>query len=91
MIYGLKQSLRAWYSRLDKYLQHQDFKKGTAENTLYIKVENESMIIIVVYVYDIIFGSNTSNLIQRFAEKMSKEFEISMLGELSFFLGLQIS
>ena len=49
------------------------------------------MIIIVVYVDDIIIGSNTKNLSQRFAEEMQKEFEMSMLGELSFFLGLQIS
>lgn len=49
------------------------------------------MIIIKLYVDDIIFGSNTDNLSQRFVEEMQKEFEISILGELSSFLGLQIS
>ena len=49
------------------------------------------MIITIVYVDDIIFGSNIDNLSQKFAEEMRKEFEISMIGELSFFLGLHIS
>jgi hypothetical protein len=56
-LYGLKRSLRAWYSRLDKYLQQEGFKKGSAENNLYIKVTQYSILIIEVYVDDIIFGS----------------------------------
>jgi hypothetical protein len=56
-LYGLKKTLRAWYSRLDKYLQHQGFKKGTIDNNLYIKLDNAEILIIVVYVDDIIFGS----------------------------------
>jgi hypothetical protein len=90
-LYGLKQAPRAWYSRLDKYLQQQGFKRGAANNNIYIKIDNENMLIIVVYVDDIIFGSNDDRMSQNFAEEMQKEFEMSMLGELSFFLGLQIS
>ena len=86
--YGLKQSPRAWHSRLDKYLQQQGFKRGATNNNLYMKVEKENMIIIVVYIDDIIFRSNTNNLSYKFAKGMQKEFEISMIGELSFFLGL---
>jgi hypothetical protein len=78
----------AWYSRLDKYLQQEVFKRGTTDNNIYIKINNAKMLIIVVYVDDIIFGSNTDEMSQTFAEEMKKEFEMSMLGELSFFVGL---
>ena len=71
-LYGLKKAPRAWYSRLDKYLHQQGFKRRVASSNIYIKVEKENMIIIMVYVDDIIFGSNTNNLSQRFAKKMQK-------------------
>ena len=49
------------------------------------------MIIIEVYIDDIIFGSDDDRLIQQFSKDMQKEFEMSLLGKLNFFLGLQIS
>ena len=61
-LYGLKQSPRAWYSRLDKYLQHQWFMKGNAKNNLCIKVNKDSILIIEVYVDDIVFGSNDDRM-----------------------------
>ena len=54
-LYGLKQAPRAWFSRLDNYLKHQGYKRGATDSDLYIKFENENMIIVVVYVDDIIF------------------------------------
>jgi len=90
-LYGLKQAPRAWYARLDKYLQKQGFKKGNADSNLYIKTKQNHMIIIEVYVDDIIFGSDDDKLSQNFSKDMQKEFEMSLLGELKFFLGLQIS
>jgi hypothetical protein len=57
-LYGLNQAPRAWYSRLDKRLQQQGFKRGTTNNNIYINISNANMLIIVVYVDDIIFGSN---------------------------------
>jgi transposase InsO family protein len=89
-LYGLKQAPRAWYSRLDKYLQQAGFRKGSADNNLYIKVSQDSILLIEVYVDDIIFGSDDDRLSQKFAKDMQNEFEMSLLGELSFFLGLQI-
>jgi hypothetical protein len=89
-LYGLKQAPRAWYYRLDRYLHQQGFKKGTVDNNLYIKAEGNDLLIIVVYVDDIIFGSNIELMSKKFAAAMQQEFEMSMLGELSFFLGLQI-
>jgi hypothetical protein len=89
-LYGLKQAPRAWYSKLDKYLQQAGFRKGSADSNLYIKVSQGNILLIGVYVDDIIFGSDDDRLSQKFAKDMQNEFEMSLLGELSFFLGLQI-
>ena len=86
----LKQAPRAWYYRLDKYLHQQGFSKGSADSNIYINVVNDKLLILVVYVDDIIFGSNEEAMSQRFALVMQKEFEMSFLGELTYFLGLQI-
>jgi hypothetical protein len=89
-LYGLKQAPRAWYSRLDKYLQQAGFRKGSVDNNLYIKVSQVNILLIEVFVDDIIFGSDEDRLSQKFTKDMQNEFEMSLLGELSFFLGLQI-
>eukprot|EP00253_Pinus_taeda_P026342 PITA_26342 len=89
-LYGLKQAPRAWYYRLDKYLHQQGFLKGSADSNLYIKIDNDKFLILVVYVDDIIFGSNEEAMSQNFALVMQKEFEMSLLGELTYFLGLRI-
>jgi hypothetical protein len=89
-LYGLKQAPRAWYSRLDKYLQHAGFRKRSANNNLYIKVSQGNILLIEVYVDDIIFCSDDDMLSHKFVKDMKNEFEMSLLGELSFFLGLQI-
>ena len=86
-----KQAPRAWYHRLDTYLKDKGFKRGTADSNLYVKTEDNDLLIILVYVDDIIFGCNKDSLVQWFASAMESEFEISMIGELSFFLGLQIT
>jgi hypothetical protein len=89
-LYGIKQALRAWYSRLDKYLQQAEFGKGSADSNLYIKVSQVNILLIEFYVDDIIFGSDDDRLSQKFAKGMQKEFYMSLFGELSFFLGHQI-
>jgi hypothetical protein len=57
-LYGLKQAPRPWYSRLERYLQQQGFRKGNVDNNLYIKVNQDSIMLIEVYVDNIIFGSD---------------------------------
>jgi hypothetical protein len=89
-LYGLKQAPRAWYSRLDKYLQQAGFRKGSADNNLYIKVSQGNILLIEFYVDDIIFGSDDDRVSQKFAKDMNNEFEMSLLGELSLFMGLHI-
>lgn len=69
-LYGLKHAPRAWYSRLDKYLQEKGFKRGIMDNNLYIKNEGAKFLIVVVYVNAIIFGSNSDKMCQEFASKM---------------------
>jgi hypothetical protein len=90
-LYGLKKAPRAWYTRLDRYLQQQGFRRGITYNNLYIKVEQDNLTIIEVYVDDIIFRSNDDRLSHKFSRDIQSEFEMSLLGELTFFLGLQIS
>ena len=75
---------------MDKYLHQQGFSKGSVDSNLYIKIENDKLLILVVYVDDIIFGSNEEAMSQSFALVMQEEFEMSLLGELTYFLGLQI-
>eukprot|EP00253_Pinus_taeda_P031539 PITA_31539 len=89
-LYGLKQAPRAWYYRLDIYLHQQGFSKGSADSNLYIKIENDKLLILVVYVDDIIFGNKEETMSQSFVFVMQKKFEMSFLGELTYFLGLQI-
>jgi hypothetical protein len=90
-LFGLKQSPRAWYHKLDTYLKDKGIKRGTTDNNLYIKTEDNDLLIILVYVDDIIFGCNKDSLVQWFSSAMKSEFEMSMIGELSFFLNLQIT
>jgi hypothetical protein len=90
-LYGLKQAPRAWYYRLDKYLQDKGLKRGIVDNNLYIKTEGNDLLIVLVYADDIIFESNNASLVQWFFFSMQSEFEMSIIGELSFFLGLQIT
>eukprot|EP00253_Pinus_taeda_P036599 PITA_36599 len=89
-LYGLKQAPRAWYYRLENNLHQQGFSKGSTDSNLYIKIDNDKLLILAVYVDDIIFGSNEEGMSQNFALVMQKEFEMSLLGELTYFLGLQV-
>ena len=90
-LYGLKQAPRAWYARLDGYLRQQGFKKGIVDRNLQVQLDKDNLTIVEVYVDDIIFGSNDDQLSKNFATKMQSEFETYLLGELTYFLGLQIS
>ena len=89
-LYGLKQALKAWYDRLTTYLLDHGFKRGQADRTLFVKRDKKSLFVTQVYVDDIVFGSIIDHLAQEFSKKMKKEFEMCMVGELSYFLGLQV-
>ncbi|GJT48513.1 retrovirus-related pol polyprotein from transposon TNT 1-94 [Tanacetum coccineum] len=89
-LYGLKQAPKAWYDRLKAFLIKHDYTIGMVDNTLFTKKKNSDLIIVQIYVDDIIFGSTCQELCDDFAKIMHDEFEMSMMGELNFFLGLQI-
>ncbi|KAH9768926.1 hypothetical protein KPL71_011792 [Citrus sinensis] len=89
-LYGLKQAPRAWYDRLKNFLLDNDFSMGKADTTLFVKHKNQDILIVQIYVDDIIFGSTNELLCKDFSSCMSKEFEMSMMRELKYFLGLQI-
>ena len=88
--YGLKQVPKAWYDRLTQYLVSHGFIRGKVDQTLFIKREDDEMIVAHVYVDDIIFGSTKDEFAYSFSKLMQAEFEMSMIGELNHFLGLQI-
>ncbi|GJX56595.1 retrovirus-related pol polyprotein from transposon TNT 1-94 [Tanacetum coccineum] len=89
-LYGLKQALKAWYDRLKAFLIKHEYKMRMVDNTLFTKKKGSNLIIVQIYVDDIIFGSTCQDMCDEFAKIMHDEFEISMMGELNFFLGLQI-
>ncbi|KAI4365602.1 hypothetical protein MLD38_021570 [Melastoma candidum] len=89
-LYGLKQAPRAWYERLSQFLIEKGYRKGKVDTTLFLKKHGIELLIVQIYVDDIIFGSTNNTLCNEFAELMKGEFEMSMMGELTFFLGLQI-
>ncbi|GJT22447.1 retrovirus-related pol polyprotein from transposon TNT 1-94 [Tanacetum coccineum] len=89
-LYGLKQDPKAWYDRLKAFLIKHDYTMGMLDNTLFIKKKDSNVIIVQIYVDDIIFGSTCQEICDDFAKIMRDEFEMSMMGEVNFFLGLQI-
>ncbi|GJY34957.1 retrovirus-related pol polyprotein from transposon TNT 1-94 [Tanacetum coccineum] len=89
-LYGLKQAPKAWYDRLKAFLIKHEYKMGMVDNTLLIKKKSSNLIIVQIYVNGIIFGSTCQDMCDEFAKIMHDEFEMSMMGELNFLLGLQI-
>jgi hypothetical protein len=90
VLYGLKQAPRAWYERLRDFLIEKGFIIGKVDTTLFTKKLNGEIFIFLVYIDDIIFGSTNEDYCKEFGELMSKEFERSMIGEPTFFLGFQV-
>ncbi|KAJ9545265.1 hypothetical protein OSB04_024972 [Centaurea solstitialis] len=89
-LYGLKQAPRAWFEELSTYLLSKGFKKGSVDSTLFIMKEGDHIVVIQVYVDDIIFGYTSKDLCKKFETIMTQEFKMSMMGEINFFLGLQV-
>ena len=89
-LYGLKQAPRVWYDRLTAYLTEHGFKRGSADTTLFIRNDKNSFVVAQIYVDDIVFGATNDSLAHSFADEMKAIFEMSMVGELTYFLGLQV-
>ncbi|GJR01350.1 retrovirus-related pol polyprotein from transposon TNT 1-94 [Tanacetum coccineum] len=90
-LYGLKQAPRAWYDKLSRFFMSTGFSKGVVDPTLFTRKTGKHILLVQIYVDDIIFASTNPKSCEIFANEMSSTFKMSMMGQMSFFLGLQIS
>nr|GFB21936.1 retrovirus-related Pol polyprotein from transposon TNT 1-94 [Tanacetum cinerariifolium] len=90
-LYGLKQVPRAWYDELSTFLLQSGFSKGIIDPTLFTRRFDDDILVVQVNVDDIIFGSTDPRYANLFSDLMKSRFEMSMMGEMMFFLGLQVN
>src|SRR4051812_2381613 len=89
-LYGLKQAPRAWYDTLKDFLKSKGFKLGSLYPTLFTKTYDGELFVCQIYVDDIIFGCTDKRYRDELGHMMQEQYQMSMMGELKFFLGLQI-
>nr|GEY49842.1 copia protein [Tanacetum cinerariifolium] len=89
-LYGLHQAPRAWYETLSTYLLNNRFQRGKIDKTLFIRRHKGDILLVQVYIDDIIFGSTKKELCTSFERLMHGKFQLSSMGELSFFLEMQV-
>ncbi|GJY10268.1 retrovirus-related pol polyprotein from transposon TNT 1-94 [Tanacetum coccineum] len=90
-LYGLKQAPRAWYDTLSRFLLDNKFSKGAVDPTLFTRKTGKHILLVQIYVDDIIFASTDPKACDIFSNEMSSKFQMSIMGQMSFFLGLQVS
>nr|GEV41161.1 hypothetical protein [Tanacetum cinerariifolium] len=88
-LYGLHQAPRAWYATLSTFLEKSRYKRGSIDKTLFIKQDKKDIMLVQVYVDDIIFGSTKKAWCDKFEKLIKNRFQMSSMGELTFFFGLQ--
>eukprot|EP00253_Pinus_taeda_P008389 PITA_08389 len=88
--YSLKQAPRAWYAKMDKFLLDIGFSRCHSNNTVYTKKVGKSLIILVLYVDDLILTGSYPKLINHEKSILKNKFEMTDLGHLHYFLGLQV-
>lgn len=89
-LYGLRQAPRAWYAKLSQYLEALGFVKCPYEHAVYTKCEEAESLVVGVYVDDLIITGTSTTMIRHFKTQMSDRFEISDLGKLSYYLGIEV-
>ena len=89
-LYGLRQASRAWYAKLKQCLENLGFKRCPYENVVYTKGEEGECLIIVVYVDDILITKASVEKIKGFKQQMGRNFEMTDLGKLSYYLGIEV-
>nr|GEW78359.1 retrovirus-related Pol polyprotein from transposon TNT 1-94 [Tanacetum cinerariifolium] len=89
-LYGLKQAPQAWYDELSSFMIEHHFTKGIVDLNLFTRRHKGDILRVQVYVNEIIFGSTNPNFLKRFENIMKNNFEMSMMGEIKFFLGLKV-
>ncbi|PKI74464.1 hypothetical protein CRG98_005146 [Punica granatum] len=89
-LYGLKQAPRAWYNKIDTYLQNLKFEKSLSESTLYVKKEMDSTMILSMYFDDLLVTGDNKVQVEKLKGDLQKVFEMTDLGEMSYFLGMEV-
>ncbi|KAM2011380.1 hypothetical protein EV2_024130 [Malus domestica] len=89
-LYGLKQAPRACNSRIDKYFQENNFTKCPHKHALYVKVKDEDILIVCLYVDDLIFTGSDPSIFEEFKRVMTKEFEMTDIGLMAYYLGIEV-
>jgi hypothetical protein len=89
-LYILKQASWAWYTRLKTFLLDHGYVMGSVDKTLFTIKNGNDFLLVQIYVDDIIFDGSSHVLVSSFQEMMEKEFQMSMMEELTFFLGIQV-
>jgi len=90
-LYSLKQAPRAWYERIDSYFIQNGFARSMNDAAFYIKKKGEEVLIVSLYVDDLIITGNNTHLINTFKKNMKDEFEMTDLGLLNYFLGMEVN
>jgi hypothetical protein len=89
-LYELKQAPRAWYARLKTFLLDHGYGMGSVDKTRFTLKHDNDFLLVQIYVDHIIFSSSSHVLVSSFQEMMENEFQMSMMGEITFFLGIQV-
>lgn len=89
-LYGLKQAPRAWNSKIDAYFLRSGFMRSPSEPSLYVKKNGEDFLMVCLYVDDLIYVGTNANMVDSFKEAMMKEYEMTDLGLMKYFLGIQV-
>lgn len=90
-LYGLKQAPRAWYARLNKCLKNLGFTKCPHEHAVYTKRKGNEFLIVAVYVDDLLVTGSSMENVNKFKKEMNKEFEMTDMGKLSYYLGIEVN
>ncbi|KAI3690760.1 hypothetical protein L2E82_48967 [Cichorium intybus] len=89
-LYGLKQAPRAWYSRIEDYFLNHGFRKCPFEHTLFIQERRGKIVMVCVYVDDLVFTGSSHEMIEDFKQSMKNEFDMTDMGLLHYFLGIEV-
>jgi len=90
-LYGLRQAPRAWYSKIESYFVQENFEKISHEHTLFLKNNSEGrMLIVSLYVDDLIYTRDDSEMVASFKHLMQRNFAITDLGKMRYFLGVEV-
>ena len=90
-LYGLKQSPRAWFERLTKVVKRQGYTQGQSDHTLFFKRQRGKIAIMAIYVDDIVLTGDDEDEISHLKQALNKEFQIKDLGDMKYFLGMEIA